>query len=70
MRSTLTSVIILSTGRTGTMFFANLGTHEIGWPTALALIGYSSASALTVAISSHIIMLFLVLVLGLREYTI
>jgi uncharacterized membrane protein YbhN (UPF0104 family) len=44
--------------------FANLGTHEIGWAAAFTLFGYSKAAALNIAVSSHIIWLFFVLLLG------
>jgi uncharacterized membrane protein YbhN (UPF0104 family) len=44
--------------------FANLGTHEIGWTAAFALFGYPQATALNIAVSSHIILLFFVLLLG------
>jgi len=44
--------------------FANLGTHEIGWTAAFALFGYPAATALNIAVSSHIILLFFVLLLG------
>lgn len=48
--------------------FANLGTHEIGWTAAFRLFGYSANTSLNIAISSHIVMLFFVLVLGLIGY--
>ena len=44
--------------------FANLGTHEIGWAAAFTLFGYSKEAALNIAVSSHIIWLFFVLLLG------
>jgi uncharacterized protein (TIRG00374 family) len=44
--------------------FANLGTHEIGWIAAFALFGYSNTTALTIAVSSHIVLLLFVLLLG------
>jgi uncharacterized protein (TIRG00374 family) len=44
--------------------FANLGTHEIGWIAAFSLFGYPEANALNIAVSSHIILLFFVLLLG------
>jgi uncharacterized protein (TIRG00374 family) len=44
--------------------FANLGTHEIGWAAAFALFGYPETTALNIAVSSHIILLFFVLMLG------
>ena len=46
--------------------FADLGTHEIGWIAALALFGYPEATALTIAVSSHIVLLFFVLLLGFQ----
>lgn len=45
--------------------FANLGTHEIGWTAAFALFGYTQATALSIAVSSHIVLLIFVLTLGL-----
>jgi uncharacterized protein (TIRG00374 family) len=44
--------------------FANLGTHEIGWVAAFALFGYPETTALNIAVSSHIILLFFVILLG------
>jgi hypothetical protein len=44
--------------------FANLGTHEIGWIAAFSLFGYPEANALNIAVSSHIILLLFVLLLG------
>ncbi len=38
--------------------FADLGTHEIGWTAAFALFGYPETTALTIAVSSHIVLLF------------
>lgn len=44
--------------------FANLGTHEIGWVTAFSIFGQPENTALSIAFSSHIILLFTVLLLG------
>lgn len=44
--------------------FANLGTHEIGWTAAFAFFGYSESTALTIAFSTHILLLVEVLILG------
>jgi uncharacterized protein (TIRG00374 family) len=44
--------------------FANLGTHEIGWTAAFAMFGYSRSSALAIAVSTHIILLALILLIG------
>jgi uncharacterized protein (TIRG00374 family) len=44
--------------------FANLGTHEIGWTAAFALFGYPESTALNIAVSSHIVLLLFVLLLG------
>ena len=44
--------------------FANLGTHEIGWVAAFSLFGYPETNALKIAVSSHIILLLFVLLLG------
>jgi uncharacterized protein (TIRG00374 family) len=48
--------------------FANLGTHEIGWVVAFSIFGQSVNTALAIAVGSHIIMLFFVLVLGLLGF--
>jgi uncharacterized protein (TIRG00374 family) len=45
--------------------FADLGTHEIGWTVAFALFGFPEATALAIAVSSHIVLLLFVLLLGL-----
>lgn len=44
--------------------FANLGTHEIGLVTAFQLFGYSLTHSVTVATSSHLLLLLFVLLLG------
>ena len=44
--------------------FANLGTHEIGWVAAFSIFGQPETIALNVAVSSHILLLFSVLILG------
>jgi len=44
--------------------FANLGAHEVGWVAAFALFGYSYQSALDIAVSSHIVYVFFVILLG------
>ena len=44
--------------------FANLGTHEIAWVTAFMLFGMPEETALSIAISSHFILLTFVLLLG------
>jgi uncharacterized protein (TIRG00374 family) len=43
---------------------ANLGTHEAGWLAAFAIFGQPQETALTVAVGSHIILLWFVLILG------
>ena len=43
---------------------ANLGSHELGWTTALALFGYNAETALTIAVGSHVVLLIFVLLLG------
>lgn len=45
--------------------FANLGTHEVGWVTVFTLFGQSTDVALNIAVSSHVILLSFVLVLGI-----
>lgn len=45
--------------------FANIGAHEIGWITAFTLFDYPYQTALNIAISSHIIYVMFVLLLGL-----
>ncbi|MCJ7734984.1 MAG: flippase-like domain-containing protein [Anaerolineales bacterium] len=44
--------------------FANLGAHELGWVTAFTLFDYSYQDALNIAVSSHIIYVMFVLLLG------
>lgn len=44
---------------------ANLGTHEVGWVIAFRLFGYSHDEALTIAVGSHLIILFLMISVGL-----
>lgn len=44
--------------------FANIGAHEIGWVTAFTLFDYPYDAALNIAISSHIIHVLFVLLLG------
>jgi uncharacterized protein (TIRG00374 family) len=44
--------------------FANIGTHEVGWVVAFSLFDYPKNIALNIAISTHIILFFLVLCLG------
>lgn len=48
--------------------FANLGTHEVGWVTALTLFQQSQTTSLNIAVGSHIILLLFVLLLGLLGY--
>lgn len=43
---------------------ANLGTHEAGWVAAYAMFGYPVATALTIAVTTHIVLFVFVLVLG------
>lgn len=50
--------------------FANFGTHEIGWVVAFSLFGQPRDVALSIAFSSHIILLFSVLLLGVCSYLI
>ncbi len=45
--------------------FANIGAHELGWVTVFTLFDYPYDAALNIAISSHIIQVFFVLLLGL-----
>ena len=45
--------------------FANLGAHELGWITAFTLFNYTYQDALNIAVSSHIVYVFFVLLLGL-----
>ena len=45
--------------------FANLGAHEVGWVSAFTLFGYPYLEALSIAVSSHIVYVFFVLILGL-----
>lgn len=43
---------------------ANIGTHELGWVAALSVFGYPVDTAMTIALSSHVILLLYVIVLG------
>lgn len=45
--------------------FANIGAHEVGWVTAFTLFNFPYDAALNIAISSHIIHVLFVLLLGL-----
>ena len=45
--------------------FANIGAHEIGWVTAFTLFDFPYDAALNIAISSHIVYVLFVLLLGL-----
>lgn len=44
--------------------FANLGTHEVGWITAFAIFNQPEQLGVTMAFSSHVLLLLFVLVLG------
>ena len=44
--------------------FANLGAHEFGWITAFTLFNYPYLDALSIAVNSHIVYVFFVLMLG------
>ena len=48
--------------------FANLGAHELGWVTAFTLFGYQYLDALNIAVSSHIVYVFFVILLGLSGF--
>jgi uncharacterized protein (TIRG00374 family) len=48
--------------------FANLGTHEVGWVAAFTLFRQPQSVSLNIAVSSHIVLLFFVLMLGLIGY--
>ncbi len=50
--------------------FANLGAHELGWVTAFTLFDFPYLDALNIAVSSHIVYVFYVLLLGLIGTTI
>ncbi len=43
---------------------ANVGTHEAAWVTALSLFGQPMEDALTIAVTSHVVLLAFVLLLG------
>ena len=43
---------------------ANIGAHEAGWTTAFLLFNYSREISLSIAVSSHIILLVFVLIIG------
>jgi uncharacterized protein (TIRG00374 family) len=44
--------------------FANLGAHEIGWVTAFSMFNYQYSDALNIAVSTHILYIGFVLILG------
>lgn len=44
--------------------FANLGSHEIGWVLAFSIFNYPASSSLSLAVSSHILILFFALMIG------
>ena len=44
---------------------ANIGSHELGWVTALGLFGHDIDTSLQIAVGTHILLLLLVLCLGL-----
>lgn len=48
---------------------ANLGTHEAAWVAAFTMFGYSLESALTIAVTSHVVMFAMFVVLGIAGYT-
>lgn len=50
--------------------FANLGTHEIGWVVAFSIFGQTEDVALKIAFSSHVILLFFVIFLGVCSFPI
>ena len=45
--------------------FANLGTHELAWVTAFSLYGRKGKEAVEMAVNAHLVLFFLVIVLGL-----
>jgi hypothetical protein len=45
--------------------FANLGSHEVGWVLAFSIFNQPMSTSLTLAVSSHIVMLFFALLIGL-----
>jgi uncharacterized protein (TIRG00374 family) len=49
---------------------ANIGTHEAGWVLALSMFGQSAATALIIAVGSHVLLLFFVLIIGLVGFLI
>jgi uncharacterized protein (TIRG00374 family) len=50
--------------------FANVGTHEAGWATALVLFGFSLEDALTLAVTSHVLLFAMFAALGLIGYAV
>jgi uncharacterized protein (TIRG00374 family) len=47
---------------------ANVGTHEAAWIAAFTMFGYSFESALTVAVTSHVVMFAMFVLLGVVGY--
>lgn len=64
----VTSIIMVPITLIPFQGFGNLGTHEIGWVAALSLFGEPKTDSLNIAVSSHIILLFFVIVLGSIGY--
>jgi uncharacterized protein (TIRG00374 family) len=47
---------------------ANVGTHEAAWVAAFTMFGYSLESALTIAVTSHVVMFAMFVLLGTAGY--
>jgi uncharacterized protein (TIRG00374 family) len=58
------TIIMVPTKLLPVQGFANLGTHELGWVAGLALFGRSRDVSLAIAVGSHVILLWFVLILG------
>jgi len=64
------SIIIIPLSLIPAQGIANLGTHEAGWVAALSIFGYSFDSAFTLAVTSHVVLFAMFVVLGAFGYAI
>lgn len=64
------SVILIPLSLIPVQGVANVGTHEAAWITGLSLFGYDFDSSLVIAITSHVAIFSMFLILGLVGYAI
>ena len=62
------SVILIPLTLMPVQGIANIGTHEAAWVIALALFGYDFDAAMTLAVTSHVLVFLMFLVMGLAGY--